>query len=63
MIFYRWGDYEKLEGSHKFIQWLFPNFYGSDHNSDSHILAKHEAEIFRNDIEVYIFPFIMPDFD
>ena len=48
----RWGDYERLEDDHSYIQWLFPNFYQSAFNSDAQKLYEHEAEIFRSDPEV-----------
>jgi Opioid growth factor receptor (OGFr) conserved region len=45
-------DYNKLEIHHGYIQWLFPNFYGSAFNRDAFKLEKEEAKIFREDKEV-----------
>jgi hypothetical protein len=45
-------DYKKLEIHHGYIQWLFPNFYGSAFNMDAFKLMPEEATIFRENIEV-----------
>lgn len=40
-------DYKKLEIHHGYVQWLFPNFYGSAFNRDAYRLQPEEAKIFR----------------
>eukprot|EP01080_Neovahlkampfia_damariscottae_P001778 gene1778-547_t len=40
------GDYEKLEENHDYIQWLFPNREGGM-NLDAQPLSKHEAQLFK----------------
>jgi len=50
---YRKNDYKKLEIHHGYVQWLFPNFYGSAYNRDSHKLLLEEAKIFRENKEVF----------
>jgi Opioid growth factor receptor (OGFr) conserved region. len=45
-------DYKKLEVHHGYIQWLFPNFYGSAFNRDAFKLLPEEANIFRENKEV-----------
>ena len=39
-------DYRYLEGSHDYIQWMFPNHYGSGFNSEAQALNYIESEIF-----------------
>ena len=50
---FRKNDYKKLEIHHGYVQWLFPNFYGSAFNRDSHKLLVEEAKIFRENKEVF----------
>jgi len=40
-------DYKKLEIHHGYVQWIFPNFYGSAFNRDAYRLQPEEAKIFR----------------
>ncbi len=49
-------DYDKLEDNHSYIQWLFPNFYGSAFNSSAYKLEEEEAEEFRTNPEVKHLP-------
>ena len=44
----RKGDYNFLEGSHSFVQWLFPNHFSSAFNSSSYALTLSEAREFRS---------------
>ena len=39
-----YGDYEKLESLHDYIQWLFPIHVASKFNPDQHALQLHEAQ-------------------
>ena len=41
-----------MEVHHGYVQWLFPNFYGSSFNSDASKLTREEAKIFRENREV-----------
>lgn len=45
----RKGDYDFLEGSHSFVQWLFPNHFSSAFNSSSYALTLEEARRFRTE--------------
>eukprot|EP01017_Pseudomicrothorax_dubius_P014736 TRINITY_DN1720_c0_g1_i1.p1 TRINITY_DN1720_c0_g1~~TRINITY_DN1720_c0_g1_i1.p1 ORF type:complete len:227 (-),score=17.00 TRINITY_DN1720_c0_g1_i1:25-705(-) len=47
IIVARRGDFEKLDKHQGYIEWLFPNFYGSNFNLDCYKLEKEEAKIFR----------------
>lgn len=38
------GNYKELEYNHAYIQWLFPNHFKSNFNSDSFPLTEEEAE-------------------
>jgi len=51
---FRKTDYKKLEVHHGYIQWLFPNYYGSSFNKDAFKLTSEEAKIFRENKEVLI---------
>merc|ERR1719359_2736339 len=43
------GDYDFLERSHAYVQWLFPNYFPSRFNFDSQELTPKEAAAFRSD--------------
>jgi len=45
-------DYDKLEEHHGYIQWLFPNFYGSAFNGSAYKLTPEEAKFFRKTPEI-----------
>mmetsp|Transcript_14808 Transcript_14808/g.12615 ORF Transcript_14808/g.12615 Transcript_14808/m.12615 type:complete len:242 (-) Transcript_14808:150-875(-) len=45
-------DYRKLEIHHGYIQWLFPNYYGSNFNRDAFKLLPEEAHMFRSNKEI-----------
>lgn len=38
-----WGDFQKLEAHHGFIQWLFPNSFQSRFNQMADSLSSEEA--------------------
>jgi len=42
-----WGDYDKLESKHDYIQWLFPIHESSAFNSSSQALQRHEVRKIR----------------
>eukprot|EP01017_Pseudomicrothorax_dubius_P017301 TRINITY_DN19569_c0_g1_i1.p1 TRINITY_DN19569_c0_g1~~TRINITY_DN19569_c0_g1_i1.p1 ORF type:complete len:337 (+),score=65.40 TRINITY_DN19569_c0_g1_i1:137-1147(+) len=42
------GKYDLLEEHHGYVQWLFPNFYGSNFNDESIPLTQEEAKEFRS---------------
>jgi hypothetical protein len=45
-------NFDKLEIHHGYVQWLFPNFYGSAFNGKAAKLGSEEAKIFRENIEI-----------
>eukprot|EP01088_Endostelium_zonatum_P017687 TRINITY_DN5344_c0_g1_i5.p1 TRINITY_DN5344_c0_g1~~TRINITY_DN5344_c0_g1_i5.p1 ORF type:complete len:308 (-),score=136.97 TRINITY_DN5344_c0_g1_i5:26-949(-) len=48
------GDYNRLEREHGFIQWLFPVFENSGVNWDATALSKSEAKLIRSNFEMSI---------
>ena len=48
----KFEDYHFLESVHDYIQWMFPNHYGSAFNSSSNALNYIESEMFMQDHEV-----------
>ena len=45
----QYQDYHFLEQTHDYIQWMFPNHYGSCFNSSSSPLNYLESELFLRD--------------
>jgi hypothetical protein len=45
----KFEDYEFLERVHDYVQWMFPNHYGSAFNSSSAPLSYIESELFLQD--------------
>jgi len=45
-------DYKKLEEHHGYVQWLFPNLYGSAFNGKAAKLSLDEAKVFRENLEI-----------
>jgi hypothetical protein len=46
------GHYDELEVNHAYIQWLFPNCFASQFNSESQALTMDEARSFQNDLGI-----------
>lgn len=47
---HKWrGDYERLEVSHDYVQWFFPNYFASLFNHNAFRLTADEAAVFRTD--------------
>lgn len=46
------GQYWTLERNHAYIQWLFPNYFESQFNSDAHALSPEESREFRNNPDI-----------
>lgn len=47
-----WGNYEKLEEHHGFIQWLFPNAFQSRFNRMASPMSPQQAKQFQENIEI-----------
>ena len=47
------GNYEKLERDHSFIQWIFPNSFQSRFNLYARPLSPIQAEQFRTNPQIY----------
>lgn len=45
-------NYVYLEGSHDYIQWMFPNHYGSAFNARARPLDYIESQLFMRDLEI-----------
>ncbi len=62
----KYEDYEFLEDKHDYIQWMFPNHYGSAFNSASKPLNYIESELFLKDnqarLSLFYSVFIFIDF-
>ena len=46
------GDYRRLEGRHDYIQWMFPNHYGSGFNAEASPLNYAESALFHHSQEL-----------